>query len=129
MPHDIVFDVPFATSDDHREKEAKCLELWQRTIGYVNHVLETHTQLDLVQFKTKVHPSVQELRDAIDKARILLDLMATLDGLTHGAANTLLNCSRAIAELGGTFDSVVEQDQAEYNLRIARLEACIAGPI
>lgn len=128
MPENIAFDIPFATTADHHAKEARCLELWEVTIAHVNHVLETNVQLDLVQFKAKVHPSVAELLEAIDKAKNLLDLMSKLTGLTHGAASTLLNCSRAIAELRSTFSCVMEQDREEYDGCIARLNAILAGP-
>lgn len=128
MQQNIAFDVPYAITPDHHDKEERCLQLWSHTIKHVNHVLETNALLDLVEFKTKVHPSVADLLVAIDKAKNLLDLMAKLDGLTHGAATTLLNCSRAISELRSTFDCVIDQDRDQYDACIERLNAILAGP-
>lgn len=129
MSSQIVFDVAFAASDEHREKEEMCLRLWQRAIGYVNHVLETDKIWGLLQFKDNVNPSFDELRKRIDTAKELFDRMAKFDGLTHGAANALLNCSQAFVELRCTFDAVVEQKQAVYDDCIARLNAILDKPI
>lgn len=129
MNQAIVFDVPFASTDDHRKKEDMCLALWERAIGYVNHVLETDEQLDLVQFKSKTHPSIDELLSAIRHADALLKSMAKVEGLTHGAANALLNCSRAIGTLDCTFSAIVKQDQQEYDRCIAELNLVLSGRI
>ncbi|WP_017460559.1 hypothetical protein [Dyella ginsengisoli] len=129
MSQAIVFDVPFASTDDHRAKEDVCLDLWQRAIGYVNHVLETDEQLDIVQFRAKTHPSIEELLSAIGHADALLKLMATAEGLTHSAANALLNCSRAIGTLQCTFIAVVKQDKEEYDRCIAELNLILSGSI
>lgn len=129
MNQAIAFDVPFASTNEHREKEAVCLALWQRAVSHVNHVLDTDKRLDIVQFKAKTHPSIEELLSSINHAEALLKVMATAEGLTHGAANALLNCSRAFGALHRTFVAVVNQDQQEYHGCIEELNHILDGPI
>lgn len=127
MPQ-INFDVPFAVTSDHKQKEDTCLALWGRVAGYINHVMEANSQLNLVQFNQKVNPSVAQLRQYVTTARQIVNFMSNADGLTHDAARALINCQAALGDLDEAFNAISTLNQDAADDAIAKLNFRLNTP-